>query len=279
MAFARDPILLAELSKWCKEVDIEENHGILLIGVPAKTDVAFIEETVQTVKAFGRVQVIDPARIPPELLPAEGEEAWKVVVALAEVPISEFSQKLSKFLSEEGKSMSDLQALFTQSTSTASSPESIIRAVGELLEKTSKPSTDASAYRRLRTFSGTVPTPTGEESLENWMEQARLMTVECECSEKEKRRRIMECLKGPALDIVKAVRFSSPDASALQYLDALENTFGTFESGEDLYFAFRLLRQSPGEALSDFLRRIEKSLTKVVQRGGLAPQLIGQSED
>lgn len=200
MAFARDPILLAELSKWCKEVD---NHGILLIGVPAKTDVAFIEETVQTVKAFGRVcvkdsrsgsspnatlvlceckEVIDPAHIPPELLPTEGEEAWKVVVALAEVPISEFS----KFLSEEGKSMSDLQALFTQSTSTASSPESIIRAVGELLEKTSKPLTDASAYHRLRTFSGTVPTPTGEESLENWMEQARLMTVECECSEKKK---------------------------------------------------------------------------------------------
>ncbi len=79
-----------------------------------------------------------------------------------------------------------------------------------------------------------------------------MMTVECECSEREKRRRIMECLKGPALDIVKAVRFSSPDASALQYLDALENTFGTFESGEDLYFAFRLLRQSTGEALSDF---------------------------
>lgn len=295
MAFAQDPILLAELSKWCKEKEVEENHGILLIGVPAQTDVMFIEETLQTVKAFGRVrvrdsrsgpssstilvlcecrEVIDPTRIPPELLPAPGEETWKVVVASAEGPVSEFSKKLSMFLSEEGKSMSDLQALFTQSGSTTSSPESIIRAVGELLEKTSKPSTDASAYRRLRTFSGTVPTPTGEESLENWMEQARLMTVECECSEREKRRRIMECLKGPALDIVKAVRFSSPDASALQYLDALENTFGTFESGEDLYFAFRLLRQSSGEALSDFLRRLEKSLTKVVQRGGLAPQLM-----
>ncbi len=194
MAFAQDPTLLAELSKWCKEKDIEENHGILLIGVPAQTDVMFIEETLQTVKAFGRVrvrdsrvgpssstilvlcecrEVIDPTRIPPELLPAPGEETWKVVVASAKVPVSEFSKKLSTFLSEEGKSMSDLQALFTQSGSTTSSPESIIRAVGELLEKTSKPSPDASAYRRLRTFSATVPTPTGEESLENWMEQAR----------------------------------------------------------------------------------------------------------
>ncbi|KAL0151367.1 hypothetical protein M9458_053361 [Cirrhinus mrigala] len=297
MAFGQDPVLLAELSKWCKDVNIDEKHGILLIGVPAKNDVAFIEETAQAVKAFGRVrvrdsrvgptpnaslvlsecrEVINPSHIPPELVPAPGEETWKVVVASAAVPVSDFSQKLSKFLSEEGKSMSDLPALFTQPSSNAGSPESIIHAVGELLEKTSKPSSDASAYRRLRTFSGTVPTPTGEENLESWMEQARLMTAECECSEKEKRRRVMECLKDQALDIVKAVRFSSPDASASQYLDALENTFGTSESGEDLYFAFHLLRQSPGEALSDFLRRIEKSLTKVVQRGGLTPQLMDQ---
>lgn len=36
----------------------------------------------------------------------------------------------------------------------------------------------------------------------------------------------------------------------------------------DLYFAFRLMQQQPGEKLSDFLRRLERALTKVVQRGG-----------
>ncbi|KAL1249378.1 hypothetical protein QQF64_020383 [Cirrhinus molitorella] len=50
----------------------------------------------------------------------------------------------------------------------------------------------------------------------------------------------------------------------------LEGAFGTPESGKDLYFAFRLLRQNPGEALSDFLKRMEKSLTRVAQKGGLA---------
>ncbi len=64
---------------------------------------------------------------------------------------------------------------------------------------------------------------------------------------------------------------------ARQYLEALESTFGSLESGEDLYFAFRLLRQRPGESLSDFLRRIEKSLTKVVQRGGLAPSNVDKA--
>ncbi|KAL7837384.1 hypothetical protein SRHO_G00270950 [Serrasalmus rhombeus] len=41
------------------------------------------------------------------------------------------------------------------------------------------------------------------------------------------------------------------------------------ESGEDLYFAFRMMRQQHGERLSEFLKRLERALTKTVQRGGL----------
>ncbi|KAL0166881.1 hypothetical protein M9458_038725, partial [Cirrhinus mrigala] len=88
---------------------------------------------------------------------------------------------------------------------------------------------------------------------------------------KKKLQRIVESLKGLALEIIKAVCMSSPEASSLQYLEALESTFGSSESGGDLYCAVRLLRHCPRESLSDFLRRIEKSLTKVVQRGGLSP--------
>ncbi|KAL1280956.1 hypothetical protein QQF64_015556 [Cirrhinus molitorella] len=59
MAFASSPLLLAELSKWCKEVEIEEAHAILLIGVPATTEVSCIEDAVQMVKALWRVRVRD----------------------------------------------------------------------------------------------------------------------------------------------------------------------------------------------------------------------------
>ncbi|RXN37556.1 paraneoplastic antigen Ma1-like protein [Labeo rohita] len=110
--------------------------------------------------------------------------------------------------------------------------------------------------------------------METWIEQARLMITECECSEKEKRQRIVESLKGPALELIRAVRFSNPEASALQYLEAVESTFGSSDSGEDLYFKFRLLRQSTGQTLSEFLRRIEKMLSKVVERDGLSPGLV-----
>lgn len=236
MAFKSDLLLSVELSNWCNEAVIEESHAIMLMGVPATTDVACIEEALESIKAVGRVrvrdskkgqnpdtvsilcechEVTDPTRIPAKFLRAKGEEPWRVIVAPVDVPAPGFSEKLAKCLHEEEKSMTDLESLFHSSSSSAGSPESIIRAFGDLLEKT-KPSGDANAYRRM--FSATISTPSGEENLENWMEQARLMTAECECSERDKRRRIMESLKGPALDIVKAVRFSTPEASASQYL-------------------------------------------------------------
>ncbi len=172
-------------------------------------------------------EAVDPTRCPIELKPTD-DETWMIITGVERVPTSTvpagFADKLSQFLHGEGKSMTDLQALFPPLSASPSSPESIIRAVGEILEKTVRPPSDGNAYRRLRTFSGMVPTPTGEETMEHWMEQAKMMITECECSEKEKRRRIVESLKGPALEIIKAVRMSSPDASSQQYLDALEST-------------------------------------------------------
>lgn len=40
--------------------------------------------------------------------------------------------------------------------------------------------------------------------------------------------------------------------SPAQCLEALENAFGTAETGEDLYFCFRLMQQKTGARLSDF---------------------------
>ncbi|XP_030630695.1 paraneoplastic antigen Ma1 homolog [Chanos chanos] len=297
MALGSSSVLQGELVNWCKEAQIDTDHALLLIGAPVEVEVACIEDTVQTVKVLGRVRVrdtkigptatsllvlcecrekIDPTRVPPEVLPMDSEEAWKIVFVRETEPASDgFAAKLSRLLQSEGKSMTDVQALL--SPLSVSSPESVIHAVGELLEKTTKHSSEGTAYRRLRVFSGVVPTPAEEETMENWVEQAKLMIAECECTEKEKRKRIVESLKGPALEIVKAVRLSSNDASAAEYLVALESAFRTSESGEDLYFAFRLLRQNPGEALSEFLRRMERSLTKVVQKGGLPPGQVDRA--
>nr|XP_054593063.1 paraneoplastic antigen Ma1 homolog [Nothobranchius furzeri] len=178
---------------------------------------------------------------------------------------------------EEGKTIDDVTALLSSETPQENSPEAIIRAVGDLLAKTMRPTSENTPSRRLRTFSGHSPTPAGEESLDSWVEQARLMIEECDCSEREKRRRVIESLKGPALEIIQAVRGDNPDASPESYVEALESAFGSLETGEDLYVAFRSLGQLRGEKLSDFLRRLEHSLTKVVQRGGLPSHRVDRA--
>ncbi|XP_063075269.1 uncharacterized protein LOC134465509 [Engraulis encrasicolus] len=244
-------------------------------------------------------EVVRKETVPSEVLAVDDGGAWPVITAFqAPVPIAtgesqvvttpdknpqeftqkqsdtqnqsdaqEFSQKLKGLLQAEGKTMEDVHTLFSPGESAASPTVAILQAVSDLVS-TSKPSNDNS-YRRLRPLSGLLPTPSGEEPFDHWMEQARLMVQECDCSVKEKRRRLMESLRGPALEIVKAARAADPDISPEDCLEALEHAFGTAESGEDLYFAFRLLQQQAGEKLSDFLRRLEQSLNKVVQRGGL----------
>ncbi|XP_048858898.1 paraneoplastic antigen Ma1 homolog [Brienomyrus brachyistius] len=169
----------------------------------------------------------------------------------------------------EGKTVADLRSYCAASSSKRDSEESLFEVMGELLKQVYKGQSEGQGYRRLRVFSGITPTPAGEEPLEYWLEQATLMVEESDCPDREKRRRILESLRGPALEIIRVLRFSKPEAKPEEYLEAINSAFGSPESGEDLYFAFRLMQQKSGEKLSDYLRRLEPFLAKVVKKGGI----------
>ncbi|KAL0173003.1 hypothetical protein M9458_033314, partial [Cirrhinus mrigala] len=267
--------VVAELKGWCRGEGLDEAHS-LMVMVPEDVEVAKIEDTLHTVKCLGRVRVrgrtfsvkhnrvmalcecreqLKAETVPHEILPISGGEAWPVVIIdEALTTADEFSSKLLRLLQAEGKTVEDLCDFFPSSVPSTSTPD-VLQIVGNLLEKTAKPSFDMGGYRRLRLFSGVLPTPCGEEQFDNWLEQAQLMVEESE---------------GPALEIVKSARVTDPEVSAAKCLEALENAFGTAESGEDLYFAFRMMRQQPTEKLSEFLRRLEQLLVKVVQQGGIS---------
>lgn len=269
------------LGNWCKGEGLEPSHSIVVKLVPSETTREQIEETLTTIKALGRVRIrgrmFDPQSqslmvlcecservnmkaIPLDVVPVGGGEPWTL-----------HGPTESEETDIEGGFSPTEQESSPSDTIQGNSAESIIRAVGDLLIKTMRPNQESNVFRRLRTYSGTTPTPAGEENLDTWMEQAYLMVEECDCGPREKRKRIVESLKGPALEIAQAVRSNDPSATPEEYIQALERAFGTSETPEDLYFSFRTLRQCPGERLSDFLRRMERLLTKVVQKGGLAP--------
>lgn len=123
--------------------------------------------------------------VPPEVLPAEGASPWKLVVASA-APSSfekapeknDFIVKLNALLGAEGKTQ-DVHKLVANENPVTTCPAAIILAMGEVLEKTLKPCTEASLYKRLRVFSGVKPTPAGEEEFDNCMEQATQIVQEC----------------------------------------------------------------------------------------------------
>ncbi|XP_041837251.1 uncharacterized protein LOC121637270 [Melanotaenia boesemani] len=293
MAHSLNPQLLVELLNWVTDAKVDPANALILSNVPTEASVADITESLEAVKVLGRVRYtsrklvsqlqqdmtlcmcqnpVDPKTAPPEIYPLSGGNPWKVTLLThAIAPPEDFTLKVMNLLQSEGKSLTDLQSLIEPSIPAQSDPTSIIRAVGELLEKTMRPPPDNNTFRKLRVFSGVIPTPAGEETLENWIEQAQLMLDECDGSVREKKKRILESVKGPAFEIVQAVRYNDADARPEDYLAALENAFGTTKSGEDFYFAFRSMQQKSGERLSDYLRRLEKALSKAVQKGGLFP--------
>ncbi|XP_034740281.1 zinc finger CCHC domain-containing protein 12-like [Etheostoma cragini] len=205
---------------------------------------------------------VNTKTIPPNVLPEGSDLPWRIFGPGEEENVSTDTQ--STTITPEQQPIPGMSFPLQAST-----PEAIIRAVGDIMQRTSKSASDSSSFRRLRTFSGVIPTPSGEEQLDNWIEQARLMIEECDRPDREKRMKIMESVKGPALEILQAVCFNNPEATPHDYIDVIENTFGTPETGEELYFAFRMLCQHPHEKLSAFLRRMEKLLNKVIQKGGL----------
>ncbi|XP_017291689.1 paraneoplastic antigen Ma2 homolog [Kryptolebias marmoratus] len=234
--------------------------------VPEEVEIAKIEKTLETIKCLGRVRVrgrqfhtslscrmvlcecrenVPRENAPKEVLEPDSGQRWPIVTMDRDAASDDFTQKVKSLLDTEGKTMEDIQNLVTSSTPPrhnsdlpVNSTESILQAVGDLLEKTRKPQAEG-GYRRLRLFSGNLPVPPSEEPFDHWLEQAWLMVEESDCTDKEKRRRLMESLKGPALEIAKSVRESNPEAGPDEYLEALESAFGNAESGDDLYFAFR----------------------------------------
>uniref|UniRef100_A0A8C5MZ75 CCHC-type domain-containing protein n=1 Tax=Leptobrachium leishanense TaxID=445787 RepID=A0A8C5MZ75_9ANUR len=153
-------------------------------------------------------------------------------------------------------------------------PEFIV-AIGDLLAKcqrTSPPHTNF-GYRRLRYFTGNVPTPAGEETFEEWVEQAMQALDEWDVPEAQKKQRITESLKGPASEAVRNLKLSKKDCTALDYLYILQEVFGRTEKAAELMYQYEHTYQRKGEKMK-YMRRLDKILHQILLKKGAEPATI-----
>jgi hypothetical protein len=288
---------LSQTVEWSREESVEVSRAIVLSNVPLDASNDTIGKVLNTVKVFGRTRIrgrrgdvtgrwlfilvetsadLDPDVIPPEIGIENEAGPWSVNLVgslVAHGPASEgdtFQLKLQALLEQEGKSMDEVKAMILENQPSKSDISvDLVDAIGKLVDRCNQVSSDGPSYRKLRLFSGLKPVTPGEEEYEVWMEQAAQMISEWQCTESAKKQRIVESLRGPAADIVRFLKVSSPSATANEYLAALETVYGTTESGPDLMARFRHTYQDSGEKLSAFLYRLDKLLHRALLKGGI----------
>lgn len=175
--------------------------------------------------------------------------------------MASLEDKFKAFCSQEGKTEQDVfEALQVQHLV----PPEVKKVVVEHIIPDRKPSQQESATvqrRKLRLFSGTKPTPSGEVNFSTWRVAAKQIVDDEDLSERNKRRSIMDSLMIPALNLVKNVP-SSTDANTI--LAKLVKVYGSTKSAEDMMYDFFELCQLTNESASEYLEKLYNELTCIV---------------
>ncbi|OCT93178.1 hypothetical protein XELAEV_18016243mg [Xenopus laevis] len=124
-------------------------------------------------------------------------------------------------------------------------------------------------FKRLKVFSGTDPVPTGEESFESWRDSTVVSVRYWTGPETTMRRKILESLSIPAVDVVKSYIIGHPDATSGDLIEVLEVTFGPVESATEMLYRFVSTFQKDKEDLSVYLVRLEQGLRLLVSRSAI----------
>ncbi|XP_040489443.1 paraneoplastic antigen Ma6F [Ursus maritimus] len=133
------------------------------------------------------------------------------------------------------------------------------------------------AYGELRTFSGMEEPDQEEESFESWLDHANDMLYTWRhVSERERRRRLVESLGGPALELLCGLLAENPDMPAQDCLAALVQAFGDKDTCVTARLKFLTCAQRPRETLFAYVMRLEGLLQSAVEKGAFHPVIADQ---
>uniref|UniRef100_A0A8C5XYF5 Paraneoplastic antigen Ma-like C-terminal domain-containing protein n=1 Tax=Microcebus murinus TaxID=30608 RepID=A0A8C5XYF5_MICMU len=117
----------------------------------------------------------------------------------------------------------------------------------------------------------------GEESFESWLDHAKdMLCLWRHTSEREKRRRLVESLGGPALDLMCGLLAENPDTPVQDCLATLVQVFGNKDTRMTVRLKFLTCSQRPEESLFAYVLRLEDLLHEAMEKGAIHPAIADQ---
>ncbi|XP_072812503.1 zinc finger CCHC domain-containing protein 18 [Vicugna pacos] len=160
-----------------------------------------------------------------------------------------------------------------QNTSLPPWAQSMLRSLGRSLG----PLRVNMAERNVKFFSGRVVPAQGEDTFENWLIQVNGILPDWNMSEKEKLKRLLKTLRGPAREVMRLLQAANPNLSVADFLRAMKLVFGESESSVTAHGKFFNTLQAQGEKASLYVIRLEMQLQNAIQAGIIAQKYANQT--
>uniref|UniRef100_A0A452R5V8 PNMA family member 6F n=1 Tax=Ursus americanus TaxID=9643 RepID=A0A452R5V8_URSAM len=264
------------LRDWCRWMGVNAHRSLLILGIPDDCGDEEFQKAVHAAlwplgryrvlgKVFrkelgSRVALVEFAQylnrsLIPRQIPGKGGP-WPVVF-LPQAPDSE-SQDRPDFPAQPQRQAGAGHA-------------------GVQWNQAQQPVPENMAYGELRTFSGMEEPDQEEESFESWLDHANDMLYTWRhVSERERRRRLVESLGGPALELLCGLLAENPDMPAQDCLAALVQAFGDKDTCVTARLKFLTCAQRPRETLFAYVMRLEGLLQSAVEKGAFHPVIADQ---
>ncbi|KAM9181130.1 paraneoplastic antigen-like protein 6A [Dugong dugon] len=276
---------VAMLRDWCRWMGVSARRGLLVLGIPEDCEEAEVHEALEAAlwplgrfSVLGRVlreednaaaalvelaQEVDYALVPREV-PGSGGP-WRVV-CVPRCSGEEVLGRVFHFLEQQGQTVESVAGALGLGLRRVCWLRSVSQAV--------QPWVETVRYQRLGVFSGRQEPGPGEEPFEAWLDHASdMLHVWQAVSERERRRRLLEGLRGTALQLVRGLLAENPARTAQECLAALVQVFGDTDSVAATRLRCLTAQQRRGERLSAFVLRLEVLLQKAIEKGALARAL------
>ncbi|KFO32761.1 hypothetical protein H920_05835 [Fukomys damarensis] len=293
---------LSMLRDWCRWMGVNAQRCLLIMGIPDDCEEDKFREILQAaLRPLGRYRVLCRvfrkelgARVTlvefaeylnrsliPQQIPGNGEP-WSVIF-LPQVPDSEFQECRNLPAQPQGEEMGESMGAAGEAGPPGegawdAAAVTHLRAGAQQWAQALQPILENMAYQELRAFSGIAePDPEEEESFESWLNHANdMLYLWRHISERERRRRLVECLEGPALDVIFELLEEHPDTPAQDCLAALVQVFGNKNIQVTARLKFLICSQGPQETLLAYVERLEGLLQAAVEKGAIHPATTDQ---